>query len=154
MKRLISQRRCVTFYKHVYSVNNIYLTSRLANQNSLYYLAVPSDLSCAVAKTVIHTLHIKALEALTFVAKYISVCLITNISSTTHTTIIIIKTWCPVAGRMPRHATSKLACLALSSSRSCRSRLQTPVFVQVVSPPFSWSPLSSLLVVGSPSGYT
>ena len=55
---------------------------------------------------------------------------------------------CPVVARRPQHAISKLACIVLhrSSAGSCRS-----VFVQVVFPPLGWSPLSSFLVMWSPS---
>ena len=55
------------------------------------------------------------------------------------TMIIIGQPECPVGGRR-RHAASKIACIVLSSVRSCRSR--PPVFVQVVSPPLGWSPFS------------
>ena len=43
-------------------------------------------------------------------------------------------------------------CIALCSARSCPS--SRPLFVQVVSqsPPFSWSPWSSFIVVWSPIG--
>ena len=54
-----------------------------------------------------------------------------------------------MVGRRPQHAVSKLPCLVLSSAISCRSK-----FVQVVSPPLGWSPLSSFLVIWSPSGDT
>ena len=47
-----------------------------------------------------------------------------------------------MVGRRPQHAVSKLPCLVLSSAISCRSR-----FIQVVSPPLGWSPLSSFLVI-------
>ena len=37
--------------------------------------------------------------------------------------IIIGQPYCPVVGRMPQHAVSKLACLVQSSARSCRSSI-------------------------------
>ena len=54
--------------------------------------------------------------------------------------IIIRQPLCPVVGRRPQHAVSKLACLMLSSARSCRSsicpgRLSTAFLV-------IWSPSS------------
>ena len=57
-----------------------------------------------------------------------------------------------MVGRRPQHAVSKLACLVLSSV-TVPDRV-VPVFVQVVSPPLGWSPLSSFLVIWSPSGDT
>ena len=59
--------------------------------------------------------------------------------------IIIRQPLCPVVGRRPQHAVSKLPCLVLSSAYRV-----APVLVQVVSPPFVWSPLSSFLVIWSP----
>ena len=52
-------------------------------------------------------------------------------------------------GRRPQHAVSKLACLCCPLP----DRI-APVLVQVVSPPLGWSPLSSFLVIWSPSGDT
>ena len=54
---------------------------------------------------------------------------------------------CPVVGRRPQHAVSKLPVLC------CHLPYRVaPVFVQVVSPPLGWSPLSYFLVIRSPSG--
>ena len=58
--------------------------------------------------------------------------------------IIIRQPLCPVVGRMPQHAVSKLPC-------PLPYRV-APGFVQVVSPPLGWSPLTSFLVIWSPSG--
>ena len=67
--------------------------------------------------------------------------------------IIIRQPQCPVVGRRPQHAFSKLACLVLSFSKAL-PYLVAPVFVQVVSPLLGWSPSSSFLVLWSPSGDT
>ena len=58
--------------------------------------------------------------------------------------VIIIIRQCSVVGQRPQHAASKLACLV--------PYRVVPVFVQVVSPPLGWSPLSYFLVIWSPSG--
>ena len=57
--------------------------------------------------------------------------------------IIIRQPLCPVVGRRPQHAVSKLPCLVLSSAISCRSsiclgRLSTAWLVSIAV--FSWSP--------------
>ena len=52
-----------------------------------------------------------------------------------------------MVGRRSQHAVSKLPCLR----RPLPYRV-APVFVQVVSPPLGWSPLSSFPVIRSPSG--
>ena len=55
--------------------------------------------------------------------------------------IIIRQPLCPVVGRRHQH----VLCCPLPYRAD-------PVFVQVVSPPLGWSPLSSFLVTWSPSG--
>ena len=48
------------------------------------------------------------------------------------------QTQCPVVGRRPQHAVSKLACLTMSPTRSCPSSI-----VHVFSSSSGWSPFSS-----------
>ena len=55
----------------------------------------------------------------------------------------------PVVGRRPQHAVSKLPCIVLSSAISCRSSI-CPGRLSTV----GWYPLSSFLVIWSPSGDT
>ena len=55
--------------------------------------------------------------------------------------------WAVEVSRGSKHTAFKLACSAPSSVRSCPP---PPVFVQVVSPPLGWSPLSSFIVVWYP----
>ena len=54
-----------------------------------------------------------------------------------------------MVGRRPQHAVSKLPCLVLSSAISCRSSI-CPGRLSIA----WWSPLSSFLVIWSPSGDT
>ncbi len=60
--------------------------------------------------------------------------------------IIIRQTLCPVVGRRRMSSPNDpVLCCPLPYRVA-------PVFVQVVSPPLGWSPLSSFLVIWSPSG--
>ena len=61
--------------------------------------------------------------------------------------IIIRQPLCPVVGRRPQYVSPNdpVLCCPLPYRVA-------PVFVQVVSPPLGWSPLSSFLVIWSPSG--
>ena len=62
---------------------------------------------------------------------------------------IIIQHWAAVVSR----GWAKASACRLQVSLSCADHV-APVFVQVVSPPLGWSPLSSFLVIWSPSGDT
>ena len=63
--------------------------------------------------------------------------------------IIIRQPLCPVVGRRPQHAVSKLPCLVLSSAISCRSSICLGRLFT------AWlSPLLYFLVIWSPSGDT
>ena len=68
---------------------------------------------------------------------------------THHHFVIIRQPYCPVVGRRPRHAVSKLACIVLSSTRSCCSSI-CPSCLSMI----GWSPSSYFLLIWSPSGDT
>ena len=78
----------------------------------------------------------------------VSLCHFTIISLHHIIIIIIIKQpLCPVVRRSMPSANYPILC--------CPQPYRVaPVFVQVVSPPLGWSPVSSLLVISSPSGDT